>query len=75
MPLVHKDKNDKTAAPHSTKMLVVLPIYNEAEVITNTISVLASILPTLDVQFEIICVDDGSVDCTPSQLKLLRRGY
>lgn len=43
---------------------VVVPVFNEEEVIQKTHERLTSVLDTLDLPYEILYVDDGSVDAT-----------
>lgn len=54
---------------------VVLPIFEEAEAIQELIPEIAETLQSADVSFEIVAVDDGSGDETPSVLKNLKRSY
>jgi glycosyltransferase involved in cell wall biosynthesis len=54
---------------------VVLPIYEEAKAIQELIPGIAEALQSADVNFEIVAVDDGSGDETPSVLKDLKRSY
>jgi len=48
----------------STELSIVVPAYNEAQVIETSIERIASALQALDQSFEIIVVDDGSTDAT-----------
>jgi len=48
----------------SIYLSVVTPAYNEAENLSRLFSEIATALSTLDQPWEIICVDDGSVDDT-----------
>lgn len=49
---------------------VLLPMFNEADVLEKTLQVVSQELSRSTAQFEIICVDDGSTDQT---LELLRQ--
>ena len=49
----------------SIYLSVVAPAYNEAENLPQLFSEIAAALGTLEQRWEIICVDDGSVDDTP----------
>ena len=55
------------------QLTVVLPIFEEAEVIRNLIPELVRTLQAGKLSFEIIAVDDGSKDDTPIVLKELQR--
>lgn len=50
---------------------VVLPVYNEADVLETLLERLAESLATCDVDYEIIFVDDGSTDRSPRILDRL----
>lgn len=66
---------------------VVVPIYNEVESLPHLIEAIASTMIEAQLSYEIICVDDGSIDGSPLLLKqlaqsrtdlkgiLLRRNY
>jgi glycosyltransferase involved in cell wall biosynthesis len=66
---------------------VVVPIYNEVESLPHLIEAIASTLDQAQLSYELICVDDGSVDGSAQLLKelasktpnlrgvLLRRNY
>ncbi len=53
--------------PHP-KLSVVIPVHNEEEMLPKTISVLSGILQKMDIPYEIILVDDGSVDTSWQQI-------
>ncbi len=48
---------------------VVVPIYNELESIPHLLDALSSTLQAAGISYEIICVDDGSIDGSDQQLK------
>jgi glycosyltransferase involved in cell wall biosynthesis len=53
---------------------VILPAYNEAECIRGTIEELFGVLEQLDgLDYEVLAVDDGSTDSTPTILAEVRR--
>lgn len=54
---------------------VVLPAYNDALTIPSIIQNLSAILPKVSNDYEIIVVNDGSVDATANVLKNLQRRY
>jgi glycosyltransferase involved in cell wall biosynthesis len=49
---------------------VVIPVYNEAESLPDLLAELVAVLGTLDLQYEILAVDDGSRD---ESIAVLRR--
>lgn len=49
---------------------VVVPIYNEVESVPQLIEAIATTLSASELNYEIICVDDGSIDGTAELLKL-----
>lgn len=57
-----------TSAPTLDVSLVV-PIYNERESIPNLLSAIAEVMRTLNLSYELICVDDGSTDGSVDLLK------
>ncbi|MGB7817684.1 MAG: glycosyltransferase family 2 protein [Ornithinibacter sp.] len=54
---------------------VVIPIYNEADVLPLLVDRLRPVADAWDVTYEILCVDDGSDDATPVLLQRLRRDW
>src|ERR1700758_392572 len=50
---------------------VVVPCFNEEEVLPNTTKRLVAALKELPLKFEIIYIDDGSTDSTPDLLREL----
>jgi glycosyltransferase involved in cell wall biosynthesis len=66
---------------------VVVPVKDEVESLPLLLEAISSILIAIEVSYEIICVDDGSTDCSPEFLKeqaqirtdlkavILRRNY
>ncbi|MBF2035518.1 MAG: glycosyltransferase family 2 protein [Leptolyngbyaceae cyanobacterium T60_A2020_046] len=48
---------------------LVVPIYNERESIPNLLSAIAEVMRTLNLSYELICVDDGSTDGSVDLLK------
>lgn len=53
----------------SLDISLVVPIYNEHESIPQLLNILSSVMNTLDFTYEIICVDDGSLDGSGELLK------
>lgn len=54
---------------------VVIPMYNEAEVLPLLVARLRPVLDGLAAPYEVVAVDDGSTDTTAAQLIGLRRGW
>lgn len=54
---------------------VVVPMYNEAEVVPLLAERLRPVMEGLDVPYEVIGVDDGSTDLTPALLVKLARDW
>ena len=50
------------------KLYIVIPAYNEQDNISNTASVVAGIMRSADIDFEIVFVDDGSKDGTWAEI-------
>lgn len=63
----------------NTRFSVVVPVYCEAESLVELSDRVAAVFQTMDAgkEFEIVFVDDGSTDATPSILRALERerGY
>lgn len=57
------------------KISIIIPIYNEKENISECIERLNKVLMNLSVDFEILCVDDGSVDGSTDILFGLAKEY
>jgi glycosyltransferase involved in cell wall biosynthesis len=58
-------------APHAIDLSIVVPMYNESEVIGLFFERILAVLEPLDLSFEIVCVNDGSKDDTLEQLRAL----
>jgi dolichol-phosphate mannosyltransferase len=54
---------------------VVIPMYNEAEVLPLLVARLRPVLDGLGEPYEVVAVDDGSTDTTAAQLIGIRRGW
>ncbi|MFV0462696.1 MAG: glycosyltransferase family 2 protein [Nostocoides sp.] len=54
---------------------IVIPMYNEAEVLPLLISALRPVADTLQASYEVVGVDDGSTDATPILLQRARRDW
>ena len=59
----------------STELSVVVPMYNEQEVLPLLAARLRPVLDGLDTAYEVLCVDDGSRDLTPALLMRLSREW
>lgn len=53
-----------TAPTDRIDLVVVMPVYNEEEVLAATVESWLQVLGTLDVEFELVVLDDGSRDGT-----------
>ncbi len=61
---------------HATPMLsVVIPMFNEAEVLPLLVNRLRPVLDSLGATYEVVAVDDGSTDTTAAQLIGARRSW
>jgi dolichyl-phosphate beta-glucosyltransferase len=54
------------------KVSVIMPVYNEENQIAECISTATDHLDRLDLPYEIIVVDDGSIDCTRAEALRIR---
>ncbi|MGC1394611.1 MAG: glycosyltransferase family 2 protein, partial [Coleofasciculaceae cyanobacterium] len=82
-----QSKAQLAAVETKPEVSVVVPIYNEVESLPHLIEAIASTLDLAQLSYELICVDDGSVDGSAQLLKelaqktphlrgiLLRRNY
>ena len=57
--------------PQETLISVVLPVYNEAEVLPELVEQIAAAMAEVGVDFELLFVDDGSRDDSPQVLDRL----
>ncbi len=54
---------------------VVIPVYNEEDVLPLLVDRLRPVLDALDETYEVVAVDDGSKDLTPAILQRIHRGW
>ena len=59
----------------SPELSVVIPMYNEQDVLPLLAGRLRPVLEGLDTAYEVVCVDDGSSDLTPALLLKLTREW
>ncbi|MEI2732775.1 MAG: glycosyltransferase family 2 protein [Dermatophilaceae bacterium] len=59
----------------SVQLSVVVPMYDEQEVLPLFADRLRPVLDALDTAYEVLCVDDGSTDLTPALLTKLAREW
>lgn len=57
------------------ELSVVVPMYNEEEVLPILVRRLRPLLDGLDVDYEVVAVDDGSTDLTPALLHRIHREW
>jgi len=69
---MNKEISDSVNAP---LISLVIPVYNEDEVIAGTLEITKDIMRKLPIQYEIIIVDDGSTDNTWSRLNTILDTY
>ncbi len=60
---------------HPKRISCVVPVYNEETVIADFIAALDQTLKSLSYAYEILLVDDGSLDNTPEIIQQLRNRY
>lgn len=56
------------------RLSVIIPMYNEGENVRSTVSAVLAELEPSGISFEVLCVDDGSVDDTPGIIQALADG-
>ncbi len=57
------------------KYSIVLPVYNEEEIISSSILKIIEVFVRMDMDWEVVAVDDGSVDNSYETLKNLQAEY
>ena len=62
-------------ATGSPSLSVVVPVYNEADVLPLLVARLRPVLDALGEPYEALLVDDGSTDLTPVLLERFRREW
>jgi glycosyltransferase involved in cell wall biosynthesis len=60
---------------HASSISVVVPALNEADNLVETIPQIFAVLETMDVDYEILVIDDGSTDETPQAMRQLLAEY
>ena len=63
----------KNSIPQRLDLSVVVPVYNEADSIPTLVQEIADALEPTQLNYEIICVDDGSVDGSTAILTEIAR--
>lgn len=63
------------ASPREPQLSVVVPMYDEQDVLPLFGERLRPVLDALAVPYEVVCVDDGSRDATASMLHAMRRTW
>jgi glycosyltransferase involved in cell wall biosynthesis len=64
-----------TVSLKAPQLSVVVPIYNEVESLPHLIDEINKSLQAIEMDYEIICVDDGSIDGSPNILRQLTQQY
>jgi glycosyltransferase involved in cell wall biosynthesis len=59
------------AMSSAPQLSIVMPAYNEADTILHVVNDVIQVMDTSGVIYELICVDDGSIDDTPAILRAL----
>jgi undecaprenyl-phosphate 4-deoxy-4-formamido-L-arabinose transferase len=60
---------------NSTTYSIVVPVYRSAEILPDLVAQLAQVLPTLNVRYEVILVNDGSPDSSWEVICQLAQEY
>ena len=71
LPTTRLDLTRGYARPDRFSLSVVVPCFNEQEVISATYQRLVAVLGNRDFDLQIVFVDDGSTDSTPSLAAIL----
>jgi dolichol-phosphate mannosyltransferase len=86
-PVLSPDPQHLPTTNPQPQVSIVIPIYNEAESIGYLLDAIATALQSTGIDYEVVCVDDGSIDGSADILKqqtmerpylravLLRRNY
>jgi glycosyltransferase involved in cell wall biosynthesis len=64
--------NMKTNSTHKILVSIIIPVYNEAEKVEGCLQNIFHVMESLEVPFEIILIDDGSIDGTAEAIKSVR---
>ncbi len=64
-----------SATPSSPYLSIVVPVFNESESLNPFFERITPILNSTGLDYEIVCVNDGSRDTTYAQLCELRAEY
>ena len=64
--------NMKTNSTHKILVSIIVPVYNEAEKIEGCLQNIFHVMESLEVPYEIIIIDDGSIDGTAEAVKSVR---
>lgn len=62
--MMEPEKDKDESSKKSTEFAVIIPAFNEEETIINTIKETARVLDSFNTDYEILVIDDGSLDST-----------
>jgi len=66
-------EGDPVARPDPFRLSVIVPMFNEAEAVDAFLDRILPLLSTWTDDFEVICIDDGSLDSTAARILAQRR--
>ena len=75
LPASGADPADDAPVSTAPELSVVVPMYNEEDVLPLLVERLRPVLDGLDIAYEVIAVDDGSADTTPVLLQKFQRAW
>ena len=70
-PAATPDSSEARGSARSSSISLVVPAWNEAENLVETIPSAIAVLEDMNVDYEVLVVDDGSTDGTPKIMRQL----